>query len=395
MEIKEQVESLAKAWEEFKSVNDARLKEIEKKCSADTLFTGQLEKINGFIDETKSKIDKLETAAARPASSAVDESKEGNPEAIQYKKAFGSYLRKGVDNGLGDLQLKALSVNSEPDGGYLVTPQMSAMITKNVFESSPMRQLATVETISADSLEIIDDPNQVGSGWVAETGTRSETTTAQVGKKVITAQELYAMPKASQKILDDVSMNVEAWLADKIAEKFARDEATAFINGNGVGQPRGILTYAAGTTWGTQIEQVNSGSSGAVTADGLLSLVYSLKDDYLPGSSFLMNRTVMKSVRQLKDTTNQYLWQPSLQLGQPDTLLGFPAFKASDMPVAAANSLSIAFGNFKRAYVIVDRVGIRTLRDPFSSKPFVLFYTTKRVGGDVVNFEAIKIQKLA
>jgi HK97 family phage major capsid protein len=189
-------------------------------------------------------------------------------------------------------------------------------------------------------------------------------------------------------------LDVEGWLANKVADEFARKEATAFISGTGVAQPRGILTYTAGTSWG-QIEQINSGSSGALTADGLLSLVYGLKEAYARNASFLMNRSVVSAARKLKDTTNQYLWQPGLAMGQPDMLLGRPVYEATDMPVAASNSLSVAFGDFAAAYTVVDRIGIRTLRDPFTAKPFVRFYTTKRVGGDVVNFEALKIQKLA
>jgi HK97 family phage major capsid protein len=205
--------------------------------------------------------------------------------------------------------------------------------------------------------------------------------------------ELYAQPKATQKLIDDAAIDIEAWLADKVSTIFAKKENTAFISGDGVGKPRGILTYSDGTSWGT-IEQVASGSSGAVTADKLLELYYSLKEDYAVNATFLMNRSTVEAVRQLKDNTNQYLWSPGLHLGAPDTLLGVPVYQAADMPVPAADSLSIACGDFKSAYQIVDRTGVRVLRDPFTDKPFVKFYSTKRVGGDVINFEAIKLMKL-
>jgi len=175
--------------------------------------------------------------------------------------------------------------------------------------------------------------------------------------------------------------------------KVSKKENTAFVSGDGVGKPRGILTYTAGTSWG-EIEQVASGSAGAVTADKIIELYYALKEDYATNASFLMNRATVEDVRQLKDTTNQYLWNPGLAVGVPDTLMGVPVYQAADMPVPAADSLSIAVGDFKAAYQIVDRAGIRVLRDPFTDKPFVKFYSTKRVGGDVVNFEAVKLMKL-
>jgi HK97 family phage major capsid protein len=187
-------------------------------------------------------------------------------------------------------------------------------------------------------------------------------------------------------------MNVEAWIAEKVSDKFARTEATSFISGNGVGKPRGILTYASGTSF-NQVEQVVSGSAALLLPDGLISLVYALKAPYKVGAQFLMKRATVSAIRKFKDTTNQYLWQPSVQAGQPDSLLGFPIMEADDMEAVAANALAVAFGNFKAAYQIVDRIGIRTLRDPYSSKPYVEFYTTKRVGGGVKNFEAFKIQK--
>lgn len=207
--------------------------------------------------------------------------------------------------------------------------------------------------------------------------------------------EIYANPKATQKLLDDASINIEAWLAEKVASKFSRLEATAFVSGNGVGRPRGILTYTAGTSWG-QIQQVNSGANGDVTGNGLLDLFYALKSEYSANAAWLMPRAVEALVRKLKDAVNgQYLWQPGLQAGKPNTLLSAPVYQASDLEAPTTNSLSIALADWRRAYTVVDRLGIRTLRDPYSAKPFVQFYTTKRVGGDVTNFEAIKIQKLA
>ncbi len=394
-EITERVSSLGNAWEQFKQINDARLSEIERKGSADSLYDEHLGNISMALDNYKSRLDTIETAYNRPILGDGEIGETKSRVGGEYSKAFRNYLRKGMDAGLEALQTKALSVGSDPDGGYLVTPTMASKIVQSIFETSPMRQLASVETISSDALELIDDHDQAAAGWTSETGAISETSTPTLAKRNIPTHQLYAQPKATQKLVDDSAIDIEAWLSGKIADIFGRKESTAFVSGNGVGQPRGILTYAAGTNWG-QIQQISSGTSGAVTADAIINLFYALKDAYTKRANFLMNRTVVQSVRLLKQaTTNQYMWQPGLAAGAPDTLMGVPVFMAADMPVAAANSLSIAVGDFKAAYQIVDRQGINILRDPFTEKPFVKFYATKRVGGDVVNFEAIKLMKLA
>lgn len=392
-EITDRVASLGNAWEQFKQINDARLNEIERKGNADPLYNEHLGNISMALDNYKSRLDTIETVYNRPLL-GDDINVKSTASHSEYSKAFRNYLRKGMDGGLEALQTKALSVGSDPDGGYLVTPHMSSKIVQSIFETSPMRQLAAVETISSDVLELIDDHDQAAAGWTSETGAITETSTPTLAKRNIPTHELYAQPKATQKLVDDSAIDIESWLSGKIADIFSRKENTAFISGNGVGQPRGILTYASGTNWG-QIQQINSGSSGAVTADAIINLFYALKDAYSKRANFLMNRTVVQSVRLLKQaTTNQYMWQPGLAAGAPDTLMGVPVQMAADMPVAAANSLSIAVGDFQAAYQIVDRKGINILRDPFTEKPFVKFYATKRVGGDVVNYEAIKLMKL-
>ena len=393
-EITDRVHQLGSAWEQFKQVNDARLRDIEKKGQADPLYNEHLSRISQALDSYKSRVDQLETAYSRPAA-AFGEEKFNRNRHSEYSKAFCTYLRKGMDAGLEHLQTKALSVGTDADGGYLVTDEMSERIVKNIYESSPMRQLATVETISTDSLDLIEDTSEMAASWIAEAAARNETNTATLGKHVIAVHEMYAQPKATQKLVDDSSVDIEQWVADKVAEKFARLESTAFISGDGSGKPKGILSYTAGTAWG-QIEQINSGTSAVVTGDGLVKLFYALKADYARRATFLMNRSIVQAVRLLKGTTNdQYLWQPGLAAGAPDTLLGVPVVHAADMPVAAAGSLSVAVGDFRSAYLIVDRVGVRILRDPFTEKPFIKYYTTKRVGGEVVNYEAVKLLKLA
>jgi HK97 family phage major capsid protein len=392
-EVTEGMYALGNAWEQFKHVNENRLGEIERKGHADPLHDGHLQRINDALDQHKSRMDRLETVNARPAREMKSLGYNGHDQS-EYKSAFNLYLRKGMDSGLEHLQTKALSVTVDANGGFLVPNQMADLIVQIVNESSPMRRLATVETISSDSLDIIEDITDMDAAWGDETTVRSaETTSSTLGRNTIDTFELFAQPQATQKLVDDASINIEEWVARKVADKMARLEATAFVNGNGTTQPKGFLTYTAGTTFG-QIQQVNSGVSAAITADSLVNLYFSLKDDYARNATFLMHRTTVQAVRLLKDTTNQYIWQPGLSAGTPNTLMGVPVALAADMPVPAASSLSVAVGDFKRAYLIVDRIGIRTLRDPFTSKPFVKFYTTKRVGGEVVNTDAVKILKL-
>lgn len=393
-ELTDQVHTIGNAWEQFKQVNDARLNDIERKGHADPLYLEHLSKISQTLDNQKSRLDRIETAQARPGVELAGSPFMGEA-AGEYKSAFVTYLRKGMDAGLEAIATKALSVGTAADGGYLVTPQMSEEIVRIVTEISPMRELASVQTISTESLDIIEDTQLPGASWVAETAARTDTTTQQINKNNIVTHEMYAIPKATQKLIDDSSIDIEAWLSQKVAERFAALEATAFISGTGTGQPMGILSYTAGTAFG-QIEQINSGTSAVVTTDSLIRLYYALKDQYAKNATFLMNRSVVQAVRLLKEaTTNQYLWQPGLAAGTPDTLLGAPVKAAADMPVAAASSLSVVVGDFKRAYLIVDRIGIQVLRDPFTDKPYVKFYTTKRVGGEVVNTEAVKLLKLA
>ncbi len=396
-EIKKQVEALGSAWSEFKATNDARLKEIEKKGSADVLHTAVLEKISPAMDEMKAKLDLIEKAANRPGAGGEGEDEKKKAGEAEYKKCFLNYLRKGVDAGLSELEAKTMSVGSDPDGGYLVTPQMSAQIITVQNETSPLRQLATVETISSDSLDImIDRDTTTSGGWTGEQSSRSSSTTPTIGKRNIPAHEMYAQQPITQKLLDDAGINLEAWIAGKIGERFALDEATAFISGTGVSKPRGILGYspASSFTWGNPL-YVASGTSAVFTADGLMGTVYGLKERYSTNASWLMRRASEGEVRKLKDGNGQYMWAPGLAAGKPNTLLGHAVYQAADMEAIGASAYSAALGDWKAAYTIVDRIGFRLLRDNLTAKPTVLFYATKRVGGDVTNFEAFVLNKLA
>ena len=424
-ENKTLVYELGRSFEAFKEANDRRLNEIERRGTADPLTESKVNRLNAELSRTsdqlseqKKRVDQMETAFSRQGRvTGADDWEEadlflrerkgsgstdmGIDAYRNYKKALQNYLRKN-NAGSAIEEIKALSVGSDPDGGYSVTPDMSGRIAQLVRETSPVRQVANVVTIGTDALEGINDLNEATSGWVGETEARAETAAPKIGEYRIPVHEQYAEPRATQKLLDDALFNVEEWLAGKIAERLSRMENEAFVHGNGIRKPRGFLTYAAGTPSASSfnvIEQVLSGGAGAFATedpgDALINLVFSLKSAYRENAVFMMKRSTLAEVRKLKDDNDNYLWQPDFQMKQGGTLLGFDIVEAEDMPSIAANSLSIAFGDFNAGYQIVDRQGIRILRDSFTAKPYVKFYTTKRVGGDVVNFEAIKLMKFA
>lgn len=328
------------------------------------------------------------TTILKPEDTNLDEYK-------AYQDAFKMSLRREVNHLSLDEQ-KAMLVGSDPDGGYLVPTATSSRIITKVYETSPLDELAYHETISTDAIEIAVDTDEAGAGWVGETDARPETSTPQVGLQRIPVHEIYAKPKATQQLLEDAGVDIEAWLERKVGEKFARMRALAFISGNGIKKPRGILTYPAGADGvrGT-IAQIASGAATALTPDGLIKLTFSLKDKYLANANWLMKRGTVGALMLFKDNQGQYMWRSGLQAGQPSVLLGYNVRRADDMPTVGAGALPIAFGDFRAGYTVVDRLGIRTLRDPYSSKPFVEFYTRQRVGGDVVDFEAYALQVIS
>lgn len=430
-EVKSLIEEQGRAWEEFKRTNDELVKaKADGKAVSD--LEAKLANLSVAVDEAKSRADDAfeeMKASKRPNlggggdSDVQKEAKSFNDalradmqskgrlvaeisvdQYAQYKSAFMGLVRHGDLERLSADERKALSAGSDPDGGYLLPTPTVGRIVQKVYAQSVMRQLADVQTISTDAIEGIVDNGEAGAGWTSETGTRSETTTPTVGKWRIEAHEMYAEPRVTQKLLDDAAVDVETWLGGKVADKFARIEGTAFWNGNGSGQPRGLATYTTVATgddsraWG-QFEHVKSGANGdfhTTKADPLQDLIGAMRDQYLAGASFAMRREVRTKIRKMKEaTSDRYLWEPSLQAGQPDRLLGYPVRIDQFMPALTTDSLSLAFGDFREAYLIVDRLGIRILRDPFTAKPYVKFYTTRRVGGGAVNFEAVKFLKFA
>ena len=347
-------------------------------------------------DERMMKLDrKSMLAGARPHLALAAEAE------APHQKAFAAYLRAGDDDGLRNLGLegKALSTAVAADGGFLVAPQMAETIQGVLLSSASIRSVATVVNVDATAYDVLVDRTEAGAGWATETAAITETSTPLIDRITIPLHELSALPKASQRLLDDAAFDIEGWLASRIAEKFARAEAAAFVTGNGVDKPKGFLDYPkvanATWTWGN-LGHIVSGSASAVTStDPLVDLVYALGAEYRAGATFVMNSKTTGVIRKLKDADGRYLWSDGFAAGEPARLLGYPVLVAEDMPDIAAGSNPIAFGNFARGYTIAERPDLRVLRDPFSAKPHVLFYATKRVGGAVSDFAAIKLLRVA
>lgn len=316
---------------------------------------------------------------------------------VPHQKAFAAYLRRGDDSAMRDLALEQKAMASGTDAGYLAAPTISEGVQAVLRSTGSLRALANVVQVESASYEVLMDKTDIGSGWGTETTSQNETETPQVEKISIPLHELAAMPKATQRLLDDASFDLETWLAERIAEKFARAEANAFIAGTGPDKPKGILGYPTApvaTATDAQIGFVSTGASGdfaaAAPANALIDLVYALGAAYRANATFLMNSRVAGMVRKMRDGDGRYLWSDGLTAGEPARLLGYPVMISEDMPAPGASSKSIAFGDFRQAYTIAERPDLRILRDPYSAKPHVLFYATKRVGGGVVDPRAIK-----
>lgn len=399
-EIKQAVDSIHSAFAEFKATQKEVIAQ-EVKGALDPLLAEKFDRINDAITKAEDAKDAAEKAQAMAqARREVEQKADGlSAEQREIRSAFLKYVAQG-ENKLNEKETnllithtKALSSGSDTAGGYTVMPQFDTEITRVLNETSPVRRVATVKQVSSDQYEKLQRTDRAGAAWADRDAAPTETDTPTFKKLTIKAWKLAAEPQISQDLLDDSFINIEQELMNAVIEEFELTENTAFVSGDGVGQPRGFLSYDAGTSWG-QIEQVASGNASALTYNGLIDLVYSLKDAYLARAAFMMKRSTVAAIRKLADSQGNPLWQPGFG-SEPATLLGYPIVRANDMPAIASNALAIAFGDFSRGYTIIDRVGTRILRDPYTSKPFVKFYTTKRVGAAVDNFEAIKLQKIS
>jgi len=385
------------AFEAFKDANDERLADIEKRMSADVLTVDKVERIDKALDRTKARLDELTLKAKRPKL-AGDE--DAVPQAREHKQAFEAYVRKGETQGLFDIEAKAMSVGSNPDGGYLVPSETESEIGRKLAAASPIRSIAGIRQVSASVYKKPFAIAGAATGWVGETAARPETAAPTLAELQFPTMELYAMPAATQSLLDDAVVNLDEWIAEEVQQAFADQEGTAFVTGNGTNRPKGFLSYTnvadASWSWGN-LGYVATGVAGAFPAsnpsDKLIDLAYALKSGYRQNAHWVMNRKTQSTIRKFKDVDGNYIWQPAATADGQATLMNFAVAESEDMPDIATDSYALAFGDFNRGYLIVDRVGVRVLRDPYSSKPYVLFYTTKRVGGGVQNFEAIKLMK--
>lgn len=396
-EFDESYDGFLHAFEAFKETNDERLAQIECRMSADVVTTDKLDRINRALDDYKATVDSLVLKASRPQRGG------GFPRsgaASEHKSAFEGYMRRGEASNLRRLEEKALSADSDADGGYLVPEEVEAGVMRALREASPIRAISGIRQVSANTYKKPFAITGAATGWVAESAARAQTNSPTLAELAFPTMELYAMPAATQTLLEDSAVNIDEWVAEEVRIAFAEQENTAFVSGDGVNKPQGFLNYPtvdeSSWSWGN-IGYLTTGVSGgfptSAPADTLIDLVYTLRSSYRTNAHWVMNRSTQGQLRKIKDADGNYIWRPGEQAGQGATLMTLPIAETEDMPEISADSFSIAFGDFGRGYLVVDRLGIRILRDPFSAKPYVLFYTTKRVGGGVQDFNAIKLLK--
>lgn len=405
-ELTKAIEAGNKAFEEFKTTNDQRIAKMEKGQHVPDDLKAKMDNAFKAMEEQKAAIETLEAKLKRPHLGG--EGKPGDEAAEEHKKAFGSYMRKGVEFDKA-IEQKSLNIGAGDAGGFAVPKVIDGMIEELIVNVSPIRSIATVQQISTADFHKLVNKRGTSSGWVGETQARTETNTPLLADIAPPMGELYANPMATQQMLDDAFFNAEQWLADNIATEFARGEGAAFVSGTGVNQPQGFLaapsvaTGDAARAFGS-LEYFATGSSGAFKtlsstvnpADDLFTLVSKLKAGYRQGANWVLNKNTLFAIMAMKDYQGRYVFNPTSQPGVQDTILGYPVVEAEDMPdYTTASAFGVAFGNFKRGYLIVDRIGTRVIRDPFSNKPYIGFYTTKRLGGAVQNSEAIKLLKFA
>lgn len=392
-DVEQVARELQAKFDAFKEKNDKRLEAVEQEKGK---LAGEVETLNGKLselDELKSALEEELKQVKRPS---------GGPQskaASEHKTAFIGFMRKGKDDGLRELERKALQVGVDEDGGYAVPEELDRTILNLLKDEVVMRQEATTITVGGANYKKLVNLGGTASGWVGETDARPETDASKLGQIEPFMGEIYGNPQATQTMLDDAFFNVEDWINSELAIEFAEQEEIAFTSGNGTKKPKGFLAYASTIdpdktrAFGT-LQHILSGAAAGVTADAIIKLVYTLRKVHRNGAKFMMNNNSLFAIRILKDSEGNYLWRPGLELGQPSSLAGYGVAENEQMPDIAADAKAIAFGNFKRGYTIVDRIGTRILRDPYTKKPFVGFYTTKRTGGMLVDSQAIKLLQI-
>lgn len=392
-DVEQVAQELQAKFDAFKEKNDKRLEAVEQEKGK---LAGEVETLNGKLselDELKSALEEELKQVKRPTSGSQSKA------ASEHKTAFIGFMRKGKDDGLRELERKALQVGVDEDGGYAVPEELDRTILNLLKDEVVMRQEATTITVGGANYKKLVNLGGTASGWVGETDARPETDASKLGQIEPFMGEIYGNPQATQTMLDDAFFNVEDWINSELAIEFAEQEEIAFTSGNGTKKPKGFLAYASTLdpdktrAFGT-LQHILSGAAAGVTADAIIKLVYTLRKVHRNGAKFMMNNNSLFAIRILKDSEGNYLWRPGLELGQPSSLAGYGVAENEQMPDIAADAKAIAFGNFKRGYTIVDRIGTRILRDPYTKKPFVGFYTTKRTGGMLVDSQAIKLLQI-
>lgn len=399
-EIRDLIEQQGKAFEEFRKSNDERLAALEK-GEARSELEEKTDRINDELGRLSAAVDELAKKANRPGAPGAE-----GDEALQaeHKSAWLKWVRKGDDAGLADIERKAMNVGTPADGGYAVPIQQDRDIMRLLTDLSPMRQVCRVMTVGTEDYRKLVNLGGTASGWVGETDARPATAGPTLAQLKPSFGELYANPEVTQKALDDIFFNVEGELSQDISESFAVLEGKAFLSGSGTNQPVGLLTAKTSAeadsarAFGT-VQHIATGVADNFPAkdpaDILIDLIYSMKAGYRTGAQFMVNSMTLATMRKWKDGQGNYIWQPAMQNGQPGSIFGYGYVTNEDMPSAGAGAIPVVFANFQQAYTIFDRVGIRSLRDPYTNKPFVGFYTTKRVGSMIANTQAVKFLKCA
>ena len=388
-DVKALIDGVNQAFATFKAENNAQLEAV-KKGQADALQALKVDRINADIATLQAAVDDANTKIASAQMNGVAQ---GGLKDREYSAAFTSHMKRG------EVQA-ALNKGVAGEGGYLTPTEWDRSITDKLVQVSPLRSLATVQTISTNAFSKLFNQKGTTSGWVGEAAARPETVTPTFGTLTYTTGELYANPAATQQMLDDAEVNLEAWLAGEVQQEFAYQEGVAFLSGNGTNKPNGLLTYITGGAnaathpYGA-ITTVNSGAAAALTTDGILSLVYALPSEYTGNARFIMNRATQAAVRKLKDGQGNYIWQPSYVAGEPSSVNGFPVTEVAGMPDIAAAAKPIMFGDFRAGYLVLDRAGVRVLRDAYTNKPYIQFYTTKRTGGGLLNPQVLRALNVA
>jgi HK97 family phage major capsid protein len=411
-EFKDAAAAVMTAFESYKATNDAALAEIKAKGVADPVVTEKLSKIETTLsayeglnqkvtqaeakakamDELQANFDRLEAAVKRVGLS--DDGGEKKDRVGAWARAVVNAQTKGVLNlepeeqkVLADItaEYKSLSVSTDTAGGYLAPRELVLEIIKAETLMSPVRSLARVRQTAMKAVNVPKRTGQFAAVWVAEQGTKTETTGLTYGLEEIPTHEFYALVDISNQMLEDSAFDMQAEISTESSEQFAVAEGAAFVSGNAVGKPEGFMTN-------TSVATTVSGSALVVTADGMLTLKHAIKSAYAANATWAMNRTTLGSVRKLKDGQGNYLWMPGIALGKPNTLDGDPYVEVPDMPLEGAGLKPIAYGDFRRAYLWIDRIQMEMLRDPYTQATAgnVRFVMRKRVGGQVVLAEAIR-----